>query len=69
MELEVILKELKLTKRLQPKVYDLIEECRKASCLCEEVWTCSQVEVYLKLCDVMPSFICQNTIKEEQNPL
>ena len=50
------LKDFKLTNEQQAKVYGLIKEHHEAFSLCDEIGTCPQVKVHLKLCDKEHSF-------------
>ena len=44
----------------------LTKECSDAFRLCDKIGTCPQVEAHLKSGDEVPSFLCQNTIKQNK---
>ena len=65
-EWKVKLKDLKIYKVQQARVYNLIEEYYKAFSWWDEIGTSPWVEVHLKLHDKVPFFVCPYSLKEEQ---
>ena len=55
-------KKSKLRDEQQAKVYDLIEEHHKVLGLHDEMGTCPQIEVHLKLHDEVPFSFCPYAI-------
>ena len=58
MECKVSLKVSKLTKEQKFKVQDLMEEHHDALSSCNEIRTCPQADVHLKLCNEAPFVVC-----------
>ena len=57
-EWEVALKDSKLPKEQKVKVYDMIEEHHNALVLYDDIGTCPQDEIPLKLHDDVLFFVC-----------
>ena len=60
------LEDSKLIKEQEVKVFNLMEECCYAPSVLDKIGTCPWVELYLRLCDQPPCFVCPFVTKGEQ---